>query len=211
MLFVTILVSYAYGRQISSTEVLGTEENICIKRILEHPFTKNSYPGLQDKGVFSEANFNFIQQIFRFCRCKVTYLSDINKEKVQNPIKWSFRDKKLGFEQEDICAVDNFEKKDIQLYYSITVTTIITQLLTAKIEDSLIPGLNRFVDKQFIDQKIDCFQEKILSQCTKINSLRYTYDCVEKFLGSGQKMNKVHNQCPLLNEPAIVTDNDINI
>ncbi|MBT3586200.1 MAG: hypothetical protein HN509_14935 [Halobacteriovoraceae bacterium] len=178
---------------------LDLEKVSCIKEILLHPYTKGQYPGLLSEQKI-ESHYTMLKEIDQFCNCSISKRQVELKLKKRRPIEWHFLDRKKRLGMEDQCAMAKFGDKAMELYYAIIVSTRIRGGLENRLVKRQPTSIRFFASSKSYSERINCLQSKILRRCTRIKSLRNTYQCIEEITASGDKLQKLEDDCPPLIE-----------
>lgn len=192
---ISILCFSALSIELEQTSEFETHQFKCIEQIISHPITKRNYPNLiQDQN--KQLYFSFLNEIDKFCACQSKHIKIDLNERERDFFKWSFKDKKLKFEKEDQCMVENFSEHAIHTFYTISLDTRFRKYLSLRIKHRLPSSSNFLADETSKLEKFSCLEEQILQKCSKVKSLRSTYKCIEAITNGHEKFNEVERRCP---------------
>ncbi|GEM_PF-4608969 len=195
-----LIILFFFSMSCFSKEIIEQQESIslhsqCIQKILGHQFTKTHYPNLTTDQT-SSMYYEFLTEIDTFCKCQSTIKKNENKEKSQDYFSWSFKDKRITFEREDQCILKNFSNHAIQTIYTIALDTRLRKHLNLRIKHRLPASGHHLAVESSVEVKLNCIEEKILRQCSKIKSLRTTYNCIQSSTDNHKEFDYFERQCP---------------
>lgn len=185
----------SFSKDLDQTSDFDTLQFQCIQKITTHPYTIKNYPNLiRDRS--KELYFSFLSEIDTFCSCQSKHFKIEEIEKRQDFFKWSFKDKKIGYEKEDQCMAENFSPHAIHTFYVISLRTRLRKQVTLRIKHRLPSSTHFLANENSVLEKFSCIEEKIIKKCSKVKSLRTTYKCIESITNGHSKFNKLESECP---------------
>ncbi|PIK16358.1 hypothetical protein [Halobacteriovorax sp. JY17] len=184
-----------FSKDISDYQETKSLQFQCIQKILNHPFTKAHYPNLTTDQT-SSMYYEFLTQIDQFCNCQSSIQKSENKEKNADFFNWSFKDKRITFEKEDQCILKNFSDHAIHTIYTIALDTKLRKHLNLRIKHRLPNSAYHLATESSAEMKFNCIEEKILRSCSKIKSLRTTYNCIQSSTDNFKEFDTFERQCP---------------
>lgn len=196
IIFLSLSLS-SFSKDISDHQETKSLQFQCIQKILNHPFTKTHYPNLTTDQR-SSMHYEFLSQIDQFCDCQSDNLKDENREKNEDYFNWSFKDKRVSFEKEDQCILKNFSDHAIHTIYTIALDSRLRKHLNLRIKHRLPNSSHHLATDNSVSMKFNCIEEKILRRCSKIKSLRTTYNCIQTSTDSFKEFAEYEKQCPQL-------------
>ncbi|OUR96614.1 hypothetical protein A9Q84_09725 [Halobacteriovorax marinus] len=140
--------------------------------------------------------FEFLGEVDKFCSCQAKHLKKDEIEKRRDYFKWSFKDKKIQFAKEDQCIIENFSPHAIHTFYTISLDTRLRKHLNLRIHHRFPNSTHFLASEQSVVVKLNCLEEKILKKCSKVKSLRSTYNCIQSMTDRQIQFDKIERQCP---------------
>lgn len=178
---------------------IDIDKEQCLFEVLRSPITKYRYPKLLTQN-FANESYNMLTELNDFCSCSVkTRKAEILQRKVDK-MSWRFRDKKQGLAKEDQCAITIFSDETMQLYYQVIVASRFMSELEDKLKNRIGTASRALASNYSFQTQMNCTQEKILRKCTRIKSLRSTYQCIQETVSDPSKMDNILIKCPNLIE-----------
>jgi len=154
--------------------------------------------------------YEFLVEIEQFCQCKGKLQKSENIEKRHDYFNWSFKDKRVAYEKEDQCILKNFSDHAIHTIYTISLDTKIRKHLSLRLKHRLPSSTHHLATEDSKLQRFSCIEEKILKRCSKIKSLRTTYNCIQTATDSFKEFEDYERQCPQFeNEHRIARNVDL--
>tara|TARA_R110002072_G_scaffold64203_6_gene159791 strand:+ start:1248 stop:1928 length:681 start_codon:yes stop_codon:yes gene_type:complete len=194
-LVISILNQISYAKVLKISQFFNKNEEKCISKVLYNPWRNYFYPGLFDDLTFSDNEKELMDETVSFCECRSEADVQIQQLKENNPIAYSFRDKARDFEIDDRCAVNSFSKKPLEYFYMLNVGTILKSMTKVRIESSLVQGIENFRNKREIASEVNCVESKIIKQCTKVKSLKISYDCIVENTSDPMILDDHYKEC----------------
>lgn len=191
--------SLSFAKDKTSDFHVNIDEEQCLFEILRSPITKHRYPNLLAES-FNDKNYFILKELDSFCSCSVNKRkSEITQKKIDK-MSWRFRDKKEGLEKEDQCAISKFSDETLDLYYHVVVANRFKRELEEKLNKRLTKGMRILASDLSIQGQMICVESKILKRCTRIKSLRSTYQCIQETTSDPILMDELSVKCPNLIE-----------
>lgn len=178
---------------------VNIDQEQCLFEILRSPITKQRYPDLLVDN-FDSKSYSMLKEMDSFCACSVTKRKKEITQKKLDKMSWRFRDKKEGLGKEDQCAIASFSDETLDLYYHVVVSNRFRRELEEKLNDRLTKGMRILASHLSVQGQMICVESKILKQCTRIKSLRSTYQCIQETTNDPILMDKISHECPNLIE-----------
>lgn len=140
--------------------------------------------------------YEFLQEIDQFCGCQSEVERIENKEMKEDYFNWSFKDKRVALERQDQCILKNFSNHAIQTIYTIVLDTKLRKHLSLRIKHRIPNSMHHLATEASTEIKFSCIEEKILRGCSKIRSLRATYNCIADATDNSKEFSSIERQCP---------------
>lgn len=140
--------------------------------------------------------YEFLSEVDKFCSCQAKHLKVEAIEKKRDYFSWSFKDKKIQFSNEDQCIVENFSPHAIHTFYAISLDTRLRKHLNLRIHHRFPASTHFLANEQSVVVKFNCLEEKILKKCSKVKSLRSTYNCIQSMTDKQGKFEEIERECP---------------
>ncbi|MCO4793999.1 MAG: hypothetical protein KC493_09815 [Bacteriovoracaceae bacterium] len=193
--FFLIFSSGVYSKDLFNFPNSDPDVEKCIQTIVLNPMVQRKYPELLTDQK-NDVGYKFLTQTDDFCSCKTKRLKSEIRLKKTNNIAWSFRDRSISLGVMDQCAIKHFSRYNLNLIYDIMVSTKMRRSLEGKLNGRMVAGVRHFASTKSIQTRNLCLQAKILRKCTKIRSLRSTYNCIKEVTSSGNQMSSIERNCP---------------
>ncbi|MBK25348.1 MAG: hypothetical protein CME70_15240 [Halobacteriovorax sp.] len=175
------------------------DQEQCLFEILHSPITKLRYPNILSDSIDGKS-FAMLKEMDSFCACSVQKRKDELTQKKTDKMSWRFRDKKEGLGKEDQCALAKFSDETMDLYYHVVVSNRFRRDLEETINNRMAQGMRIIASDLSVQGQTTCMESKILKRCTRIKSLRSTYQCIEETTNDPRLMDKISLECPNLIE-----------
>lgn len=171
----------------------------CLFEILRSPITKLRYPDLLADS-FNEKHYSMLKEMDAFCGCSVQKRSDEIAQRKNDKMSWRFRDKKDGLGKEDQCALAKFSDETMDLFYHVVVSNRFRRYLEENLNERMTQGIRMVASDLSVQSQTICLESKILKRCTRIKSLRSTYQCIQETTNDPSLMDQLSGACPNLIE-----------
>ena len=178
---------------------IDIDQEQCLFEILRSPITSHRYPDLLADS-FNDKHYRMLKEMESFCSCSIIKRRNEIQQKKHDKMSWRFRDKKEGLGKEDQCAIANFSDETLDLYYHVVVSNRFRRELEEKLNTRLTKGMRILASDLSVQGQMICVESKILKQCTRIKSLRSTYQCILETTSDPQIMDNISSDCPNLIE-----------
>lgn len=178
---------------------VNIDQDQCLFEILRSPITKHRYPDLLNDS-FENKGFSMLSEMDRFCACSVKSRKKELKQKKLDKMSWRFRDKKEGLSKEDQCALEELSDETMNLFFEVIVASRFRRSIEEALGNRMTKGMRILASDLSVQDQMICVESKILQTCTRIKSLRSTYECIEATTSDPLKMDKFSNSCPGLIE-----------
>ncbi len=183
----------------SSDYKVNIDQEQCLFEILRSPITKARYPDLLTDQ-HDNQNYKMITEMDKFCACSISRRADELKQKQLDKMSWRFRDRKEGLSKEDQCAMTELSDKTMDLFFEVIVASRFMRNIEEALDSRMTKGMRIIASDLSVQDQMFCIESKILQTCTRIKSLRSTYECIEETTSDPHKMDILSNQCPRLIE-----------
>lgn len=184
-----------WPKVLKNQSLFSVAQQKCLTRVLHNPVREYFYPQLFNDTQFSEPEKELMDESINYCQCYAREKAHLDLLKSENPIAYSFRDKSREFEIDDSCAVEHFSKKSLEYFYLLNVGTVLKSMANVRVNSSLVQGLVIFKNKREIASQVECVEEKIIKKCTKVKSLKMSYDCIVKQTTNPIFLDDHHKSC----------------
>lgn len=178
---------------------INIDKEQCLFEILRSPITNYRYPDLL-KDTFDSGSYKMLKEMDAFCGCSVKSRREEIVLKKTDRMKWRFRDKKEGLGKEDQCAIANFSDETMDLYFHVIVASRFKRDLEEKLEKRLTQGMRLVASDLSVRDQNVCMESQILRRCTRIKSLRSTFQCIQETTSDPHTMDLISTECPNLIE-----------
>lgn len=178
---------------------VNIDQEQCLFEILRSPITKHRYPNLLHEN-FDRKTYSILTEMDKFCSCSVKSRSLELKQKKSDKMSWRFRDKKEGLSKEDQCAITELGDKSMSLIYEVIVASRFRRNIEEALDSRMTKGMRIIASDLSIQDQMLCIESKILKTCTRIKSLRSTYECIEETTSDPNKLDTLSSSCPRLIE-----------
>jgi hypothetical protein len=178
---------------------INIDQDQCLFEILRSPITKHRYPDLLHDN-FNNKNYKMLKEMDKFCACSVKSRKEELKQKKIDKMSWRFRDKKEGLSKEDQCALTELSDRSMNLIFEVIVASRFRMHIEEALDSRMTKGMRIIASDLSIQDQMICVESKILQTCTRIKSLRSTYECIERTTSDPTKMDKLSIRCPRLIE-----------
>jgi hypothetical protein len=185
---------------ISEAKFLKTDVNLMQDRCLGS-YVNNPMYNQYIIDTYSEKGFIFLKEANKYCSCAVkeVYAKLENK----NWIDRAFLDKKPFLKKRDTCSTNSFSHNNIKIHYALKYYEFFYPKVDHFIEDKFVGGYKMVMGFEKWNNFKKCLSRSISSNCSKINSLEYTYTCIEESQLTNEEIFVCHNEKEFFDEDYI--------
>lgn len=189
----------AFAKTKTQDYKVNIDQEQCLFEILRSPITKHRYPDLLADN-FDHSNYKMLLEMDKFCACSIEKRKDELIQKKTDKMSWRFRDKKEGLSKEDQCAMAEFSDKTLNLFFEVVVASRFRKNIEEALSSRITKGMRIIASDLSVQDQMFCIESNILKKCTRIKSLRSTYECIEDTTSDPIKMDQLSSRCPSLIE-----------
>ncbi len=195
MFFNACLLTSVAAIELVNTHERNPQIEKCLQEILSSDLIKHKFPELLTNK-HDSSGYSFLMEVDQYCICHAKNLSFEVELKKRDQIAFEFRDKSKRHSVMDQCSLNNFSKYHLGIFFEMMVSTRVRYTIENKLEGRMIAGVKQLASENSVRNRLLCLESKILQQCTKIQSLHSTFQCVSKFISNSNRIDFIGKSCP---------------